>query len=233
MPYFEKYALLLSIMKRKCKSSELYPVEKADIYPLSVHLENGMPAGEIAILLGNEQDGTSDTVIGGLDLLEADDCLTVPVRFYFTPSVHPMNLFVILCRKLRYKKKQTNINVYHINPNWIRQNGLERAIKTRENAYNLKNKKYARPLEERLERYDTLKRQILQKGWKDDEPLIMMLNRRFGLKDCLDNGHHRMSICIDEKIERVTVKFAYMSRVHPIFEPFIRFMKRFVYFKKD
>ena len=219
-------------MKRVCKSSEVYLVEKADILSLPVALDKTLPQTEVAVLLGSASRGTADTLIAGLDLLDKDEKIEIPVRFYFNPSVSPFNIFVILCRKLRYKKKRLNSHLYHINPAWIRQMGLERTIKTRETAYNLKNKTYARPPQERLERYDTLKRGLLRDGWKEEEPLIIMLNRRFGLKDCLDNGHHRMSICLETGISRVTVKFAYMSRVHPVFEPFIYFLRRFFYWKK-
>ena len=220
------------MMKKMCKSSEVYLVEKADILTLPVALDETLPQTEVAVLLGNENRGTADTLIAGLDLLDKDESAEIPVRFYFTPSVSPFNIFVILCRKLRYKKKRLNTHLYHINPVWIRQKGLERTIKTRETAYNLRNKRYARPLQERLERYDTLKKGLLRDGWKDEEPLIIMLNRRFGLKDCLDNGHHRMSICLEEGISRVTVKFAYMSRIHPIFEPFVWLLRHLFCWKK-
>ena len=75
------------MMKKMCKSSEVYLVEKADILTLPVALDETLPQTEVAVLLGDENRGTADTLIAGLDLLDKDESAEIPVRFYFRHTV--------------------------------------------------------------------------------------------------------------------------------------------------
>ena len=34
-----------------------------------------------------------------------------------------------------------------------------------------------------------------------------MLCRRTGIKDCVDDGHHRIGICVEHNIDRIAVRF--------------------------
>jgi len=61
--------------------------------------------------------------------------------------------------------------------------------------------------EVRANRYKELQSSIQKNGFNDKFPISIMLCRRFGIKDSVDDGHHRIGVCVENNIERIAIHF--------------------------
>lgn len=191
-------------------SSEKYLLESADI----ARLPDAPPAlkrkirkeAPVMILLGNQRTGAPDTLVHGrAALTRGRKHVSVCVCFASAvPWFNPLPLFV---KKLRYRYKFCGTQVYHTDPRFLRDAGVERAVRTRENAFSFKKKRYKIPPAARAERWRELADSLKQNGFDDAQPLGVMLCRSAGMRDALDNGHHRLGICLECGIERVALTF--------------------------
>ncbi|MDD4519331.1 MAG: hypothetical protein EOM53_00030 [Alphaproteobacteria bacterium] len=190
-------------------SSEIYLVEIEDI--LRLEKSNATEKGEIIVLIGDSKKGTKDCLISGKKRLQEallKNKKQVPVCFAFEKRA-PFLISLIrhFVKPLRRKIISFSSNSYHINPFEIRQKKMERVYRTKENAYAIHNRHCEIPKEKRVALYEELEQSIRDKGFDDAYPLEIMLCRKFGWKDNLFQGHHRMSILMDEKVERISVRF--------------------------
>ena len=99
--------------------------------------------------------------------------------------------------------------IYMINPQHLRDLGLELIPRTRENAF--KSDKNRRRLsdEERAKLYDELKDKIHREGFRQEYPIMVMLRRKDDAEDRILQGHHRLSIAIELGLDVVPVRFVY------------------------
>ena len=108
-----------------------------------------------------------------------------------------------------------------MNPMDIRHLKIERNIRTRKNAYIFSNPLYYFDANERKKRYDELYKSM-QKGYDDNFPLDIMLLRMMGIKDTVNQGHHRMGIAVECKLPRVAVRFSAAGASPKILKPLLK-----------
>ncbi len=169
--------------------------------------------GMAAILIGNQKTGVSDCLLSSreelLKLREKQDY--VETQIYFYPVIHSWNLLFLLIGKLRKRFKTHGTHCYHMSPQDIKAKNVIRCIRTRENAYQFTQCDI--PTEERYRLYEELEQDIVENGWREEcGPLSIMLCRSLSYKDSLDNGNHRINICLEHNIPEVTVSFCYAGK---------------------
>lgn len=189
-------------------SSEKYEILATDLLCLpdaTLEIKNICSySDEVVIYIAPNQ---SDCLVCGREKLlkNPDGFITVIVLFKnIIPSWNMLPLFI---KELRYKYKYESSNSYHVKAKHLRELGIERGLRNYSNAYKLKNRRWRIPKEQRHELYNKLAQSIKNDGFDDNFPLSIMLCRRCGLFDCLDNGHHRLGICIEHDIEIISTNF--------------------------
>lgn len=191
-------------------SSELYEIDPADLLLLPDSPDNLTQCqDEIIVLLGNKDLGRKDTLIRGRNKVKSalnNGISYIPVRFAFQSTIPDWNWLPLFIKKFRYPYKFFSTNIYHLRASRIRELKLERGIRTKANAYAITNKKWAIPEAQRIQKYNQLL-SSLKNGFDDNYPISIMLCRKYGCKDCVDNGHHRLGICIEAGIDRIATNF--------------------------
>lgn len=212
--------------KRYGYSSELYPLDPKDLINLPDTKEQ-LPKsfldkinGEVVILIGDHRVASKDTLIQGREIAERaikDSKDFIPVRIAFEIHTPRFDFFSTLMKRRREKYRGYCSEVYHISPKAIRDMNLERNIRTPENAYDNTKKKWYLAPEEREQKFKKLCKEIEEKGYSDKYPIEIMLRRSFGVLDTLQQGHHRMAICIELGIEKIAVRFGAAGQTKGIF----------------
>lgn len=187
-------------------SSELYFIEPQDILRLEDYTSGDIPlTEEIAVLIAPGED---DRLVSGRRLAEQavlSKTAAVPVRFLFKPMIPSWNLVAVFIKPLRQKYKFNSSRIYHMSLAKLRELKIERGFRNAENAYKI-SRRWNISDEQRIARYNKLCAS-LQKGYDDRYPIDVMLCRRCGIKDCVDDGHHRIGICVEYNIDRIAVRF--------------------------
>lgn len=217
-------------MNRICYSSETYGIAVEELLSLpdsSVSVSD-MPNDEVILLIGkrrlwlNDIPVVQDTLLKGrqvVELAQAKGEKYIQTRIAFESRIKSYDLISPIIRSLRYKYNLFSSNVYHMRPQEIREKGLERNLRTAENAYKFSNPKYQMSEEERKKTYNDLVKSMQEKGYDDRFPLDIMLCRNVGVQDTLNQGHHRMSVALDCGIERVSVEFCAAGQAPKFLHP--------------
>ena len=217
-------------------SSEIYEIETKDIAALPQKREKVTVSDRIVIKIGNNRDLTGvqtcalpickpdtwtieDTgrhrfighdIKGGEIVKDAlnNKQKYVKVRIAFEPKNAKWDFVSPMIRVLRYKIRTYGSNTYHLAPQFIRKKKLERNIRTAENAYDFSNPLYHLDEQSRKKAYKKLYNSMQKRGFDDKYPLDIMLCRNMGVKDTLNQGHHRMSVALELRLKRVGVIFS-------------------------
>lgn len=217
-------------MNRICYSSETYGIAVEDLLSLpdsSIQL-NKTPNDDVILLIGkrrlwlNDIPVVQDTLLKGRELVkqaQAKGEKYIQVRVAFENRIKPYDIISPLIRSLRYKYNLFSSNTYHLRPQEIREKGLERNLRTSENAYKFSNPKYQMSEDERRKTYDNLVKSMKENGYDDRFPLDIMLCRNMGIKDTLNQGHHRIGVAIECGIERVSVEFCAAGQTPKFLHP--------------
>ena len=190
-------------------SSETYLLPIAELLLLDKSF--GYLAGdEPAVMAGSLKEKQKETLFSGAEALEkalAAGAEYYPVRFvYYT--YHPLlGFFINLLKPVKRRFYREGIVRFHMRLKDILAMNLKRGVRDEGNAYNWTNKRWAMSLEERHKRYDTLYQSLKQNGYDDKSPIFVMINRNLGARDQLFQGHHRLNICEELGIEKLTVCF--------------------------
>ncbi len=205
-------------MNKICYSSEIYHLAVEDVISLpdsNISLPY-TPKDQVIILIGKRQlwnpdfPVQQDALLKGRKVVEkaiAQGEDYVPVRIAFESRIKSYDIISPIIRKLRYKYNLFGSNIYHMRTQEIREKGLERNLRTAENAYKFSNPKYKMSKAQRRATYENLLKSMRENGYDDAFPLDIMLCRNMGIQDTLNQGHHRMSAAIECGIERVSVEF--------------------------
>jgi len=205
-------------MNKICYSSEVYGLAVEDILSLpdAQIVANNIPNDEVIILIGRRKLWFDDVPVVPDTLLKGRDVVMkaqkngeqyIPVRVAFESRTKSYDLISPIIRSLRYKHILFGSNIYHIRAQEIRAKKIERNFRNSENAYVFSNPKYQMSDDARKNTYAELKKSMQEKGFDDNYPLDIMLCRNMGIKDTLNQGHHRMSVALECGIERVSVVF--------------------------
>ena len=194
-------------------SSELYFIEPQDIIKLKNTPQKAAAkikcADDVVVLLGDKKTNTFDTLVCGRNIAKkaiSENTSHIPVRFVFISNIAKWNILPIFFKQLRqYFKFESKVS-YHTTLTHLRNLHIERGFRNAENAYVISKKWNIGP-EERVRKYNKLVNSLKKKGFDDKQPISIMLNRRCGIKDCVDDGHHRIGICAENNIERIAIRF--------------------------
>ncbi len=205
-------------------SSELYFLDPADIAVLADTPPEKTAfvacPDKVIIFMGNAALSEADTLVCGREIVQQalkEKTDYIPVRFVFASSIQTWNILPIFFKKLRQPYKFTSHNVYHTTLSHLRALHIERGFRNAQNAY-IMSKRWQISPEERIRRYQELSRSLQENGFDDKFPLAVMLCRRCGIKDCVDDGHHRIGICAEYNIERIAVKINAAGALPHIFQ---------------
>ena len=219
-------------------SSEIYQLDPTDLLVLADSpdwCQKLTIKDEVVILLGDEKQHQSDTLLKGRQVVEnalANKQDFIPVRLAFISRTGRFDVLSPLIRSLRYKHKSFSPNIYHTNPFDIRRLKIERSFRTRENAYTFTKKKNQLEKTLRGKLYEELYQSMKKNGFDDHHPIEIMLCRSFGVQDTVDQGHHRMSVAIDCKLSRIAVRFGAAGKAPDFLRPlFLGFAKACLFFK--
>ena len=163
---------------------------------------------EVIIMLGDDKN-PKDTLLSGENIIA--ECKHKNVKYVLCKvayySCNPFFAFLIhLFKPIKRKSVLKGYGVYRTTLSYILEHNLTRGVRNRANAYQLKNKKWYIPEEDRIKRYDQLYNS-LKKGYNFKYPMLVGLNRHMGFKDQILQGHHRIGICQELKIEEVSISF--------------------------
>lgn len=205
-------------MKNLCLSSETYNIELNDILVLPDANIPFATEDHVVVLLRKNQP---DTLLCGRSYVEQakqNNQKYIGVRIAFSPEIKPYDFISVFVRPLRKKYQYWSSNIYHMDPAEIRKMKIERSFRTKENAYTFTNPIYRRTDEERIARYENLYNSI-KKGYNDKYPIEIMPLRMVGVKDTVNNGHHRLGIAIECGLNRVAVNFKVIGQAPRILRP--------------
>lgn len=143
-------------------------------------------------------------------------------RFAFQTEGFFFNFFGSFIKKIRSRRQNFSSQNYRILLSDITANALERNIKTPETAYNWTSRRWKLDEDKRQERYSKLENSFKDSGYDFNFPMHIMLCRSMGVKDKLNQGHHRIMFCKIYNIDEVSTKFISSAYMPPVFQPFFK-----------
>lgn len=174
---------------------------------------------EVVIFLNHAGD---DFIMNGGDTVIASSKEFMPVRFAYL-SHAPFSAFWINLVKFVKRRFYTVFpSVYTIKLKSLLDNGILRGERNAQNAYQWGNKKWQISPEEAKRRYEDLYSSIKENGYDPKSPLLVMLNRKLGVKDQMLQGHHRVGICKSLGVENVSVSFWSVPKNYGFLKLFIK-----------
>ncbi len=213
-------------MKTIAFASETYLIKKTEIQALPTVkniTEFKLPAKlhhmqEIIVLLDEKQ---GDALLYGAEYLDSSSADFVPVRFTYA-SYPPLAAFFIHIAK--YIKRRFYVkypSIYTVKLSSLLDNHVIRGERNEQNAYQWTNKRWQMSREEAHKRYQELYDSIKANGYDATSPMLIALNRKFGIKDQMVQGHHRIGICRNLDIQEVTISFWAIPRSFSFMKIFI------------
>lgn len=198
-------------------SSETYHIHIDDLVRLPMNTDYQIHefSNEVLLMIGDKKNNIPDQIIRGNDLLEFaknSGQQFVPVRVILNNEYNFFfNLLGAFSKPIRTKIEKYSQFHYRILLTDISENQLERNIKTEESAYNFTKKKWRLNDAQRDERLTKLKHSFIENGYDYNFPMQIMLCRSFGVKDQLQQGHHRMMLCKQHNIKVVSTLFMHST----------------------
>lgn len=205
-------------------SSETYHVHPESLITLSqcdFSFHGDHLGCDAVVLLACEANQHQDCIIylNSETSLEQD---RVRTRFAFQTEGFLFNFFGSFIKKIRSRRQNFSSQSYRILLTDITENALERNIKTPETAYNWTSRRWKLDEDKRQERYSKLENSFKDSGYDFNFPMHIMLCRSMGVKDKLNQGHHRIMFCKIYGITEVSTKFISSACMPPVFQPFFK-----------
>ena len=212
-------------MKHIALSSELYQIKTSELQVLPVEETSGQSqkTDEIVVMLS---ETGADTLISGAEKVKSSTEEFLPVRLAYASYPVYQAFLIDLIKPIKRKFYKIFPNAYTTTLACILGNNVMRGERNESNAYQWTNKKWQISREEAQKRYHDLYESIQKHGYDKKSPMLIMLNRKFGVKDQILQGHHRIGICKSLRVKEVSISF---WAVPKSFE----FMKLFIKRKKS
>lgn len=194
-------------MKRIAYSSEFYNIKAIDLKSLPREDDIKRPQGIEYPIVFLKSDGTASLIINKnqIDSVSDNDFIKTKIAYYTYPLV--ISFLLCLIKPIKRHFYQVNKTIFTVRLEDIIQAKLPRGERNAENAYQWNNKKWQISSEEAKKRYADLRQSMKEKGYDRNSPMFVMLNRKFGAKDQLLQGHHRIGICKELNIKEVSITF--------------------------
>lgn len=213
-------------MKRIVRSSEVYFIKGADLKQLTQESANTLPdCPQDCVVIKLKDDGNVVMAAHEELLKSADDAdfVKTAVIYETFPAFlcFLMNLIKPIKRRFYIRSRQP----FRVRLNDILDAGLPRGERNASNAYQLNNKRYHVDFEEAQVMYNKLRQSIKENGYDFDKPMYVMLNRKFGAKDQLLQGHHRIGLCKELEVKEISIAFWAAPATYSFFRKFIKLKK--------
>jgi hypothetical protein len=213
-------------MKRVVRSSELYFIRGADLKNLaqeSVDILPDCPSDCVVIKLNNDGKVVLAAHKELLDVAQDEDYVKTYVIYETYPAI--LCLLINLIKPIKRRFYIRSRQPLRARLSDILNAGLPRGERNADNAYQLNNKRYHVNFEEAQIMYNELRDSLKENGYDFSNPMFVMLNRKFGAKDQLLQGHHRIGLCKELKIEDISIAFWAAPATYSFFRKFIRLKK--------
>ncbi len=193
-------------MKHIALSSEIYQIRAAELQALPIESETRQISDteEIIILLDEKGE---DKLIAGKEKVKSATAEFLPVRMAYHTYPAFQAFFINLIKPIKRKFYKVFPKAYTTTLACILENDVMRGERNEANAYQWTNKKWQISREEAQKRYHDLYNSIKEHGYDKKSPMLIMLNRKFGVKDQILQGHHRIGICKSLNVKEVSISF--------------------------
>lgn len=205
-------------------SSEEYLIAANSLKRLEL-ADNYYDSANVVVLLGDVEKGIADKLLSGGKYLEDNKYIKTKIAYYSYPAY--ASFFLNFIKSWKRKNYIQGSNAYFTLLEDILSKDITRGERTAENAYAWSNKKWFIPENERKEKYQKLYDSFKKNGYDIRHPMLILLNRKLGVKDQLLQGHHRISVCRELGVNEVAVRFwasqkspSFMSLIYKIFSIF-------------
>ena len=195
-------------MKRLVFSSEFYYIKAEDLKKLPLKDKALQPpkAKDIPLVLLRKEGNAKLVDVNGIVAASLDDdFIKVKIAYYTVPAI--IGFLLCLIKPLKRHYYHINDAVFTVRLADILNAGLPRGERNEKNAYQWTNKRWQISKEEAQKRYAELRASMQKHGYDKKSPMFVMLNRKFGAKDQLFQGHHRIGICKELGISEVSILF--------------------------
>ncbi len=202
-------------------SSDIYLMKREELSLLPTDTEHTLPTtqqDEIVLFLSEK----GDKIINGLTALQTSSEKMVPVRLAYESYSPLKSFFINLIKAVKRKHYIIYQSVYTISLQSLYANQVLRGERNAQNAYEWNNKRWQISDEEKRKRWNDLYNSLKTNGFDKKSPLLLMLNRRLGIKDQILQGHHRLGICKELNIDEVAVSFWATHRSFSFMKIFVK-----------
>jgi len=213
-------------MTRIVRSSEFYFIKAADLKQLVKESEPSLPdcpSDCVVIKLKNDGDVVLVAHQEFLSKASDDDFVKTCVIYQTYPAF--LCFFINLIKPIKRHFYIRSKHPFKARLSDILHAGLPRGERNASNAYQLNNKRYHVDFEEAQIRYNKLRQSLKENGYDFSKPLYVMLNRKFGAKDQLLQGHHRIGLCKELHVEEISIAFWAAPATYSFFRKFISLKK--------
>lgn len=211
------------LIKTIAFASEIYLIKKTEIQVLPIANNiSGLQrqnTKEIIVFL-DEKNG--DVLLNGAEQVVAAEDEFVPVRFAYASYSAPIAFFIHIAKYIKRRFYIRYPSIYTTKLSSLLDNNIIRGERNEQNAYQWTNKKWKMSREEAHERYQKLYDSIKTNGYDATHPMLIALNRKYGVKDQMLQGHHRISICKQLDVQDVAISFWAIPRSFNFMKIFIR-----------
>ena len=205
--------------------ASLSPAAKSAAPVLSATAAPQVSSREITVLLNADKEvvPAADVLLSGAETVSAAaDGDFLPVRFAYRSYPAWQAFFINLIKPVKRKFYSVFPSTYTTTLACLLANNITRGERNEQNAYQWTNKKWQISREEAHRRYSDLYNSIKANGYDAKSPMLVMLNRKFGVKDQLLQGHHRIGICKALNVNEVSISFWAVPRSFGFFKLFTK-----------
>ena len=193
-------------MKKLCYSSDLYYIRVSDLLALNdaeVNIGNSKDL-EAGILVNKD---TCKLCFNRDYLLQKDKNDFVKTRVFYYSYPLFIGFLINFVKKFKRKSWVMNDMSFRVLFDELIDANLTRCDRTRENAYDWTSKRWRMSREQANKRYNDLYKSLKENGYDEKYPMIVLINRKLGVKDQIYQGHHRSGICKEVGIKEVNICF--------------------------
>lgn len=167
----------------------------------------------------DEQNG--DVLLRGAEQLKSVTDEFIPVRFAYASHTAFAAFFIHIAKYIKRRFYVKYPSIYTTTLASLLDNNVIRGERNEQNAYQWTNKRWQMSRDEAQKRYKKLYNSIKTNGYDASSPMLIALNRKFGVKDQMVQGHHRIGICKELNIHSVTISFWAIPRSYNFMKIFI------------
>lgn len=195
-------------MKQLALSSECYCIKALDLKKLQVKKQAvSFATDNECVYIRLHHDGSVTLCQNESLLNNADDDDFIKTKVVYSSHPALISFFLTLIKPIKRRFYIKSTIGFSIKLKDILDMGLPRGERNAENAYQFKNRRYYLPPEQAKADYQKLYDSIKKNGYDKSQPLFVMLNRKFGVRDQLLQGHHRIGICKELNVDEVSIAF--------------------------